>query len=706
LSELEFLYDATLQRLRSRCRWAGPLVALITLLPYEIVDGRPQFLWDMAGELPPAGLVAYLAPAAAGALIVAGGLWARRAASLAVLVLASLAGTALLIRLGADATAWDVLQLPESLSRRPQWALLALALVSAGTVLVARPHARRVARGLLVGAALLAAVFYAWPARGEAPIATIARVLGAIDGDLPIGLNVGFVFLALVALWPGLMALLGLACLRWPPRDAHPVPAIAALYGLPMLLGTMVVQQVLSGQAWNLFASLAGLAVLAGLLSLLAAAIEALGEGLLTPAVAEDLELPPGLAPRRAFALAGGALLLAVGAQAWLAAPPPKGVEWTLTPPSEAADALFGQLVPAWDDARLTWDNRVRTDSGAQAMVEVQHAAHEMIEAARPLDAGLAAALEDLARESRDLGMAGRRWYRLVAGVNEACRRAGLPYYLDPTALIFQTGDGLRRHFRVRAYRIDRVHRYAADGDPFAALEVTRLDEDGGQDTRLGFSRDLQPFALVLKGEIDGFEVDLAALAHDHPPRCADTAVWGPPAPGLRRCGEVLATLLDQLGGDLAPALTAITERHELQHQIDGPHLPVAGPVLERLEGYDERVQQRVNRELSAYLAELTTPAAPPALGVLHLYRFTLIGDGGTEFEVAVIGLAALSGKQITDADGKLDRAAALAAFDALVALPEPELRARASSAWSDLFGHRLAAVSALDAPEATAKAP
>ncbi len=696
MSEYEFLYDATLARLRTRCRWAGPLVALITLLPYEVIDERPQFLWDLAGELPPAGLAAYLAPAVAGTLVFLGSYVCRRAASLAILVLAAMLGATLVIRLGADASAWDILALPESITDRPQWALLALALVSAGTVLAARPHARRLSRFVLGGAALLAAVFYLWPAHGEAPIATIVRVLGQIDGDLPAGLNVGFVFLALLAAWPGIMALLGLLHLRWPPSDGHPVLAIAAIYGMPALLGTMLLRGFMAGAGVSWFVFLGGLFVLGGLLSLLAAAFEGLFEGLFAPV--PEADLPRGLRPRRAFGVAGGVLAVVLGAQAWAALPPEKGVDWPLQPPNDAGDVLFGELLPAWDAARLSWDRRVRQDSSAQAMVEVKGAARAMIEAARPIDARLASALESLARESSDLGLAGRRWNALVAGVNEASRRAGLPYYLDPTAYVFQTAEGLRRHFRVRPYRIDRVRRFAADGDPFATLHVTRLDVPSGNDTRLGFSRDVQPFALVATGEIDGFQVDLAELASADPPRCSDEApgLFGPE--GAERCGLLLAEVLKRAGGDLAPALVALTERHELQHQIDGPHLPLPALVLKRLGRYNERVQRRASRELSAYLAEMLTTDAPPQLGLIHLYRFVLTSDRGNELEVAVLAFSALTGRPAWEADGEVDRDALAEALEELAALSDDALRARVASAWADLYGRRVAAIEAVDA--------
>src|SRR5262249_34402327 len=144
---------------------------------------------------------------------------------------------------------------------------------------------------------------------------------------------------------------------------------------------------------------------------------------------------------------------------------------------------------------------------------------------------------------------------------------------------------------------------------------VEGLGPTRGSHFRLGFSRDMDPFALVVTDEVDKYKDDLDKDAG----RC------GAAPQGLDeidnamlRCGEALAAVRARLGASLREVVLATTERHELQHQIDGPHLPLAAPVAELLGGYVKESQNRANRELSAYVAELTTEGGSPPLELVH----------------------------------------------------------------------------------------
>ena len=660
-------------------------------MPYEVIDGRPQFLWHLAGELPAAGLVAYLAPMAAGAVIVLTGFVARSTLTVALTVVAALAGTAVLTRLGADATAWDVLALPGSLADRPSPALLALALTAAGSSATSRPRARRVGQIMLVAAVGLVAWFYLWPGRGEAPMATVVRMLSRLD-DLPHWqLQLGFIVIAVLALWPGIMALLGLVHVWRPAQDEHPTIGLVAIYGLPLCLAMLVFRALTSSpDGWIIFGPVGGILVLTGIIALLASGLEVL---------TEQLVVGPGSQASRLGRLGAAAGVLGVLSlgQWLLARPPHKGVDWTLTAITAEADEVFDTLLPRWNKARRHWDGQVRRTSGARALVEVKAAARRLLTAAAPVDSGLESALGRLTREANDLHVAGRHWYALVHDVNEASRRAGLPYYLDPTVLIFQTPEGLRRHFRMRSYRVEAVRRFEVEGRAFATLHVRRLGSARDGRRLLGFSRDLQPFALVDLDEIGEFVQGLESAAGRPQPTCAPEEA-GTPSEAMQRCGAVLSQLTARLPQGLGPGLNALTERHELQHQIDGPHLAMSGAVLARW-SLGESAQWRVNRELSAYLAELTASDASPLLGLLHLFRFALPPRPSAEHHVAIITLGVLSGMSVSDDEGQAVPDRVLAAFDHVAALDDTELRARAAAAWADLFGQALATPTALDPP-------
>lgn len=698
MSEVALFFGLSSQRLRGRCRWGGGALALTLLLPYELVDGVPQLVWQLAPELPPAGVVAAFAPTAAGLAIIAASFLARRPSSLAAVVLSAIALAAVFIRLGADAAAWEVLPLPESLTDRPTAAFLALSLTAAGACLAFRPAARRISRAVLGAALASSALFYAWPARGEAPLVSVARALGALP-DLPSWrFQLGMILLSVVALWPLAIPLAGLRLAFRPPAREHPVIAALAIYGLPGILMMFAYRALIGAQGGaGLLASVLAILILTGLLALVASAVEVLAEVSVSPEAA--LEQPPGLALRRAAAIGTAAVVLLGAAQWGLARPPQKGVAWTPGAASPDGDKLFGELLHAWSEARLRWDRRVRADSGAASgLVQVKGAARELAGAARGLDDGLGASIEALTREAEGLDLAGRRWYRLIGDVNEASRRAGLPYYVDPTVRMVQTEDGLRRHFAAHSYRIERVRRFQVGDTDFATLHVRQLGHRRDGHSRLGFSRDLQPFALVVIDELEPFREELAGLAaasRCRPVDAADAADAGDEA--LQRCGELLAQGATAAGGpaELLAALTAGTERHELQHQIDGPHLPLSSVVLERLGGYAEESQRRVNRELSAYVAEMTAPGSAPRLSLVHLARFALLAQRGAEHHVGVIALAAMSGQDL-GRGGAVDRAAAARALAALAKESDDALRARAAEAWADLFGAPLPAATPL----------
>src|SRR5690606_26811385 len=125
------------------------------------------------------------------------------------------------------------------------------------------------------GSALL---FYGWPDRGEAPGITVLNNLAAI-GDMPtIHFKLGAITVAVVALWPALTALLGLAYVRRPPLQSPPVLGMLALFGFPLLLAMLLFSWYLrSSPGAALFAALGATLELTAVLALAAAALEVLG---------------------------------------------------------------------------------------------------------------------------------------------------------------------------------------------------------------------------------------------------------------------------------------------------------------------------------------------------------------------------------------------------------------------------------------------
>jgi hypothetical protein len=273
-----------------------------------------------------------------------------------------------------------------------------------------------------------------------------------------------------------------------------------------------------------------------------------------------------------------------------------------------------------------------------------------------------------------------------VAEVNDACRAAELPYYLDPEVAIRKRPEGLWRQLAVDAYRVEAVHRFDVDGDDYATLEVLPLATPrGGHRTGLlGLSRDIQPFALVVRDNTTQHLEELRGLLD--PPRCGasfddDTHAL------MLRCGTMLAELLAQ--PEAEAALLAGVARHELQHQIDGPLLPMASSLEERLGGYDAAWKARINRELSAHLAQLTHDTPPLRLGLVDPLRFAALDESGVYHHASVLMFEAL-GRRPLGRPRRLDLAALSDTFDELAALDDAALAERARTAWADLFGDDL----------------
>ena len=178
MSERVLFHDMAAERLRARARWCGVVFAAAILVPYEVVGDVPQWIWGLFSELPAAAIVAALAPSLAGLTMLIARATCKRPASLALAMIGALGAAAIVARIGADASAWEALRLPESLARRPWPSLLAMSFAGAGANLTFQPHTRRAARALFGAAFVALLLHYLWPVRGQAPVVAIAHARG------------------------------------------------------------------------------------------------------------------------------------------------------------------------------------------------------------------------------------------------------------------------------------------------------------------------------------------------------------------------------------------------------------------------------------------------------------------------------------------------------------------------------------------------
>jgi hypothetical protein len=671
----ELAYGSAAARLALTGLIGGAVLAISPLLPFEVVDGQAQFVWSVLGDLPIAAQIAALSSLLLGIAILLGARFVQRPSLFALHTLASLFMLSVMEKLGSDAAAWDVRALPDSLNHRVEFATLTLALSAAALRLLAEPVAARAARAMALAALLAGLLFSFLPGRSEAPIVTLVRFLSALPSVPDFRLVLGYGLLLLIVLFPLLGATIAVSAALGGMRRHAALVSELVLGGLPALFLLLAARNVLLTFGDVSVVVLAGAAfVLYSLLALTARSLELLSLYALGLGRSDERERGR---PARFVALLGAACVFVTAAMVALSRPATKGVSWKLASASPAADALFGELLPKWVKNRALWGRYAGKVASAAELAETRAAGNDVLKAARALDPELGRAVTALVTGSSELDVAGRRWFRLLEGVNEASRRRNLPYYLDPTILSVRRGGRSERLLLLHPYRIERVDGARFDDTDYALLSVRRLGEARARHRFLGFSRDVQPFALVVLDEVEPYAASLRALAAADPPSCVEGS-----APAVfARCGKLLREL-----GPSESAIRKLVERHELEHQIDGARFPIASVV--QSSGIHPDFVDEVNRELSAYLAEFDTPGVSPKLALVHLLPFAFRHPKDPLHHVGHSVFAALSGEE--PASAERSEGAVARRFDALAALPDDELRRRCRDAYEEIFDSAL----------------
>jgi hypothetical protein len=645
------------RELRARCRLAGIGLVLSALGPVETAHEGARSLVRLAPDLRAVSVVVLTAPALAGILLLVASWFARTAFGLALVACGSIGGACVLAAAGRDALAWDLVRIPDARSPTAFTGLFALALLIAASRLRAEGASQR-GRALLVAASGCALVYLALPSELAAPLVTVVRALRHVAMASGAGNVASAGLLALIALAPALAVFAAFAAWRAPSRPR--VLAAAAFVGLAAPLAMRELGDPF-GPAPGALASVVEVVTRGSSLYALTSAIALLG--------ASDLALAPRAAP---FALA-------VGIAGWFTArharPERMPEAVRLGPGSAAADRFFGETLPRWVDARSAGDFG-------------EHAAHDaaileraMVADARELGADVGHAVADLASELVHEDVGERRFYTLVERLNLSVLCAGLPYYVEPTGIVVTPGDPPRRTFPLAPYRVETARRFMVGSQPFDTLHVRALAPSKVAHDALGFTRDVEPFALIARDAIDAHRAELERLASATPPRCAAPSENDAADRALRACGDMLAALARE--HDLGAALVAMTERHELQHAIDGPRPSRSRWLDDRLALYPRDERLRTLRELRAYFAQATAEDPAPRLTVVRLVRMAHVTRRGLEHEVALLALEVLGGEAN------------------IVTLDDAVLRDRARAAFRGLAGADLPVVSSTPGPPA-----
>lgn len=684
LEQRELESGLSAARLQGRVKWGGLLLLFSFLVPYEVIDGQPQFVWDVLGELGWGARIAAFVLSLAGALILAGAKLSPNAGRKALVVLTTFASVLIVSALGAEASAWDVLSVPDALGNRPALLILTFAFAGAGSTLAGRGREQtRRGRFLLFASPVCAIPLYVIPVDGTMPVVGVFELLRLTFGAEDPRYQLGYGLIALTALTPALASALASMLALRPPRRELVLPPLLLTYSLPAMLSFFVLRQFfLSLGNSSVLASALGLLPLVAGLGLSSAALEVLAGG----------ELPS----KKDLSIAGASLAVASACMWTMSIPPEKGVNWTLKANSDGADTVFGKALGDWNYLRRRWAMREKANEEASAKeyVAVRKAGTDLLKSATQFAPGLAPSFRDLVFETRDLDLAGRRWFRLIHELNASSQKLGLPYYVDPTVDVVRRKSGRSLLFDLEPYRIESVRPFAVDGDEYATLHVRALGQKRRNHSLLGFSRDIQPFALVALDVIEPYAKKLLTWATASPPTCFSADLEEHPR--LEFCGKQLQKL-NTSPGELKRLTIAATERHELQHQIDGPSLHIANRVNDRMGPYVSWARDDVNRELSAHVAEITAEAGAPHLSLLQVYGNAYRGrPRGKYTHASVLTMEALLGRAIEGAGGKnrgLSRKNLTAAYKELAALSPESLRKRAAGAWEELYGDELPTV-------------
>jgi hypothetical protein len=363
--------------------------------------------------------------------------------------------------------------------------------------------------------------------------------------------------------------------------------------------------------------------------------------------------------------------LAAAAALGWRLHRPPADLAWTLGQPTAAADELFGSQLPRFVVA-LARRSKHQTEQrgGAEAAQLLREQSEQTLASAGQVDAGLAEDAARLVRAADALDRTGRLWLDAVHRVNRRIRALGLPYYLDGNALqIASRSSGkVRQQFYVTTYRVQQVRRFEEQGRPYAALHVRRLDRLNIAGSRLGTVRPDEPFALVMLDVIE--ETVAERLEAVGTRQSCELGSWGAPGRIDELCARTLTDLMVARGLDVqadreaaAELLTKLqidaTERHEIQHQVDGEDLDIPTELYQLVPWAEDRSLRVVAQELSAHLAELSSgDELATAWRLADLTGHLVRRRSRTAYRYAAgVIVGRLSDRPVIDTDGRVDLA-------------------------------------------------
>lgn len=674
------------ETLRQRCLWGGLLLLLGACIPYEQVLGTPYFLWQLWWDLPTASQLFAASTPAAGLLIMVLGWRKREPTPLAFGALVLVIAPQIIAPTGRAASSWFAAAPPFGPVAHDLCANLSLAAAATSLSLgghVARP---RTARRWAFFSLLAACLFVALGCGNRDFFHLLLGALGrAKDASTSFGLGV----LLCLQCWPLLVAAVASLSLLVGPWRHGATLGLVATFGYPLCGVVLAMLQGSLGGHPN-----AGAAQLLNAL-LLASELALMGAALTTLAWLSVQGPPRTKAEDKArkqfggWALTAATLLLALFLLHRLeSSKHRKGLSWTIGAAPPAATRLFTLTLPHWS-ARLKRWRPLKKDPTHGDSGRWLKRFEPVRKQAEKVDAVLAQRLTALAREADDLKAPPRRWYRRVAEANARARELQLPFYLDPRLSFKRSRRGALQKKEIATYRLVESPSFQVDGQLHTVLLVQQLTSHG-QNHRsglLGLSRDHQPFSVVLVDEVSSHADELRRWAVATPPTCGQSNDPKTMA-ALRRCGLHLKQVVATSDEKLVSSQLNQAIRHELQHQLDGPTLPMAALRSPPAKRRSRRYRKQLNREVSAFLAEAGGHLSDAKLALTTLLMLALQQQGGIHQAAAQAIFVELAPRGHQSGSSRSE--VLVATYEALTRQSDTRLRMTIRNSWKRLYGRPL----------------
>jgi len=324
--------------------------------------------------------------------------------------------------------------------------------------------------------------------------------------------------------------------------------------------------------------------------------------------------------PVRLSALLVAISLVGLGAYQWKVYTPPPNLEWKFTTPSAQDKKIFSDLFPSYVIARNDQDHYLAKGQQKPHIEErVRTRSNALIDAARALDPELSERILSFVRLSENPDFSGRLWMKQLRKINERIREIGLPYYVQGNYMQMSKSSEMRRIFFVKTFYVERLRRFTVDGQEVASIHLRSLDRVRFKGRWLGLVRGDMPFALIMLDQIEKHSRALFNALNETASCNTELSYLTVEAIDIdAKCGSEILNQMRKMNLDVdnrpEEAFQAIlernvlvTERHELQHLVDGDDLESPLALYELIPAASDDQVSLAMMELSAQTCELAT---------------------------------------------------------------------------------------------------